>query len=65
MPTYWMDQREEVHLSDEQVELARMALDDYRALMDPSTAAVMLLKREFGFSLKLAVCAVAYVRQNS
>lgn len=64
MPIFWMDQREEVSLTDDQVELARMALADYQTLMDPSTAAILLLRREFNMTLKHAVCAVAYAKQR-
>jgi hypothetical protein len=64
MPTFWMDQREEVSLTDDHVELARMALADYQTLMDPSTAAIRLLHREFKLTLKHAVCAVACAKQH-
>ena len=53
-----MDQRREVHLTDEQVELARMAIEDH-----PDQPA-RLLHKEFGFTLTQAVCAVAYVKKH-
>lgn len=58
MPTYLMDQRQEVHLTDEQVELARMAIEDH-----PDQPA-RLLHKEFGLSLQQAVCAVAYAKKH-
>ena len=64
MPMFFMDQREWVELTDEQIDLARMALDDFKARVDPSSAAILLLRREFPFTLKHAVCAVAYARQH-
>jgi hypothetical protein len=64
MPVFFMDQREWVELTTDQVDLARMALDDFRALADPSSAAIQLLRKEFPFTLKHAVCAVAYAKQH-
>jgi hypothetical protein len=64
MPMFFMDQREWVELTTEQVDLARMALDDFKALTDPSSAAIQLLRKEFPFTLKHAVCAVAYAKQH-
>jgi len=64
MPMFLMDQREWVELTDEQVDLARMALDDFKMLPDPSGAAIQLLRREFPFTLKHVICAVAYAKQH-
>lgn len=58
MPSYLMDGRVLVQLTDEQVELARMAIADH------SDSPARLLYKEFGMSLTVAVCAVAYAKKN-
>jgi hypothetical protein len=64
VPIFMMDQRQEVDLTDDEVELAYMALADYQQFADSSTMAIRLLKKDFGLSLTHAVCAVAYAKQN-
>lgn len=53
-----------VELTDDQVELARMVLDDSKGCMDPASAAIILLSKTFAFTLKHAVCAVVYAKQH-
>ena len=64
MPAFLMDQRQWVQLTDDQVSLARMALDDFRNHQDPTTHAVLLLKIEFKFTTTIALCAIAYVKEH-
>ena len=61
---FLVDLQEWVELTDEQVDLARMALADFRELGDASGAAIRLLTKEFRFTLKHAVSAVAYARSH-
>lgn len=65
MPMFHMDQREWVELTDDQVAFARMALDDCKALGDPPTAAILILRKACpGLTLKQVCGAVAYARQH-
>jgi hypothetical protein len=59
-----MNQRTEVYLTDEQVELARMAREDFYLHPDQDHKATGLLRETFGLSLTQAVCAVAYARKH-
>lgn len=67
MPVYMMDNRVPVWLTDEEVEYARMALEDADPQdgSGPNVMDARLILRSFGFSIEKALCAVAYARQHT
>lgn len=61
MPVYMFDQRTPVHLTDDDVAMARMAIEE--AKDDPRLSPMRLL-RNCGMDLKTAVSAVKYAQEN-